>query len=271
MEAKQVGQSQITASSTHPLLLVAATSVTLLSLTGVGVLTGWLPSAGAHDASPAQFATAPAVTPTPVQKNITVPQKKTEKLARSDENTPVRIYREAPAPAATTPTIAVLPAPTNAAVPTNGAVTPAPTYAAAAPEAGYRVAAPTPATCSECGVVESVREMAVKPKGSGAGMVAGGLVGGLIANKIGKGSARSIATLLGAAGGAYAGNYIEKSVREGKRYEVLVRFDDGNTQTFSSESLPPWQSGDRVKLQNGMLTMGSGSPGGRPDGNPAMI
>ena len=113
--------------------------------------------------------------------------------------------------------------------------------------------------------------MAVKPKGSGAGMVAGGLVGGLIANKIGKGSARSIATLLGAAGGAYAGNYIEKSVREGKRYEVLVRFDDGNTQTFSSESLPPWQSGDRVKLQNGMLTMGSGSPGGRPDGNPAMI
>ena len=116
-------------------------------------------------------------------------------------------------------------------------------------------------------MVETVREIVVEPKGSGGGAIAGGLVGGLIANQIGKGSARSIATVLGAAGGAYAGNYIEKSLREGKRYEVLVRFDDGSTRTFSSESVPSWQSGDRVKLQNGLLTMG----GGRSDGNPATI
>jgi outer membrane lipoprotein SlyB len=116
-------------------------------------------------------------------------------------------------------------------------------------------------------VVETVREIAVEPKGSGGGAIAGGLVGGLIANQIGKGATRSIATVLGAAGGAYAGNYIEKSIKNSKRYEVLVRLEDGSTQTFSTESAPAWQSGDRVKLQNGLLTMG----GGRSNGNPGMI
>lgn len=263
METSQVSPSQIPTSSTHPLLLLAAASVTLVSLTGVGVLSGWLPSAGAQSASPAQLATAPAAAPTSVQRNVTVPQKKIRKLAKPDESEPVRVYRDAPA--ATTPPIAVLPAPANGAVP------PAPTYAAASPEASYRVAVPAPEICKECGVVTTVREIAVEPKGSGGGVIAGGLVGGLIANQIGKGSARSIATILGAAGGAYAGNYVEKLLRESKRYEVLVRFDDGSTQTFGSETLPPWQSGDRVKLQNGLLTMGGGRSGGSSDSNPATI
>ncbi len=116
-------------------------------------------------------------------------------------------------------------------------------------------------------MVETVREVAVEPKGGIGGAIAGGLVGGLIANQIGKGSGRSIATVLGAAGGAYAGNYIEKSIRESKRYEVVVRFDDDSRRTFGSETPPAWQSGDRVRLQNGLLTMG----GGRPNGNPGTI
>lgn len=116
-------------------------------------------------------------------------------------------------------------------------------------------------------MVETVREIAVEPKASGGGAIAGGLVGSLIANQIGKGTARSIAMVLGAAGGAYAGNYIEKSIRESKRFEVVVRFEDDSTRTCSSESLPAWQSGDRVRLQNGLLTMG----GGRSNGNPGTI
>lgn len=261
MEASQVSPSQIAVSSTHPLLLLAAASVTLLSLTGVGVLAGWLPGSGTHGDAPTQLTSVPAAAPTSVQRNVTVPKEKARKLAKSAESEPVRVYRNPPAPVTATPTVAVLPAPTH------GAVSPAPTYAAASPEASYRVAAPTPAICNECGVVETVREIAVEPKASGGGAVAGGLVGGLIANQIGKGSARSIATVLGAAGGAYAGNYIEKSIRESKRYEVLVRFDDDSRRTFSSESVPAWQRGDRVKLQNGLLTMGSG----RSAGNPATI
>jgi outer membrane lipoprotein SlyB len=103
-----------------------------------------------------------------------------------------------------------------------------------------------------------VREVAVEAKGSGGGAVAGGLVGGLIGNQWGRGATRDIATVLGAVGGAYAGNHIEKSIKESKRYDVSVRFDDGSTRTFSGDTPPAWHSGDRVKLQNGTLINGGG-------------
>ena len=103
--------------------------------------------------------------------------------------------------------------------------------------------------------------VSVEPKNSGGGAVAGGVVGGIIGNQIGKGATRDIATVLGAVGGAYAGNHIEKSSKESKRYDVVVRFEDGSTRTFSSDSPPAWQSGDRVRLQNGLLTMGGGRSG----------
>lgn len=261
MEASQVSPSHIAVAPTHPLLLVAAASVSLLSLAGVGVLAGWLPGPAMHGGAPTQLISIPAAAPTSVRQKLAVPQEKPRTLAKSDDRAPISVHREAPAPATTSPPVAVSPAPTY------GAVSPAPTYAAASPEPIYRIAAPTPAICRECGVVEAVREIAVEPKGSGGGAIAGGVVGGLIANQIGKGTTRSIATLLGAAGGAYAGNYIEKSIKESKRYDVVVRFEDDSRRTFSSESLPAWQSGDRVRLQNGLLTMG----GGRSNGNPGTI
>ncbi len=261
MEATQIHPSPITASHIHPLVLLAAISVTALSLAGVGVLAGWLPGPGARSALPAQLATAPAATPIPVRKDIAIPKKEARTLAQSGEPESVSVHRDAPALVTASPAAAVV------TTPAYGTVAPAPTFSTAAPEATYRIAAAQPSICNECGVVETVREVAVAPKASGGGAIAGGLVGGLVANQIGKGSGRSIATLLGAAGGAYAGNYIEKSIRESKRYEVVVRFEDDSRRTFSSETPPAWQSGDRVRLQNGLLTMG----GGRPNGNPGMI
>lgn len=267
MEATQVHPSPIAASPihprSHPLVLLAASSVTVLSLAGVAVLAGWLPGPGARSALPAELATTPAATPIPVRKNIAVPRKAVRTLAQSGEPESAGVYRDAPAPApvAASPAFAVVPAPTY------GAVAPAPTFATTAHEPAYRVAMPLPSVCNECGVVETVREVAVEPKGSGGGAIAGGLLGGLIANQIGKGSGRSIATVIGAVGGAYAGNYIEKTIRESKRYEVVVRFEDDSTRTFSSESAPAWKNGDRVRLQNGLLTMG----GGRSNGNPGLI
>lgn len=260
MEARQASRSTIAASPTHPLLLVAAASVTLFSLAGIGVLAGWLPGPGTHSA-PIRIAAAPAAVPVSARQNITAPQERARTIAKSGENAPVGVRRNAPAPVAEGPAIAVSRQGASFGVP------PAPTFAAVSAEPAYPVTAPTPAVCTECGVVEAVREIAVEPKGSGGGAIAGGLVGGLIANQIGKGATRSIATVLGAAGGAYAGNYIEKSIRENKRYEVLVRFENDSTRTFSSESVPVWQRGDRVRLQNGLLTMG----GGRSNGNPGTI
>jgi outer membrane lipoprotein SlyB len=245
MEASTPLPAAIGKPQTHPLLLVAAASVTVFSLAGVGALAGWLPGPGAHNADAMKVATvttpAPAAAPISVQQTVTVPQEKVKPAAKSVERAPARV-RHAEATPAQHP--AVAPAASFPAV----AVSPAPTYAAV----------PMPAICVDCGVVESVREVAVEAKGSGGGAITGGVVGGFIGNQLGRGATRDIATVLGAVGGAFAGNHIEKSVKESKRYDVLVRFEDGSTRTFSSDSPPAWQSGDRVKLQNGLLTIGGG-------------
>jgi len=55
--------------STHPMILVAAASVTLLSLTGVAVLLGWLPSPMAPQAASAPM---PAVIAMPAEKSATL-------------------------------------------------------------------------------------------------------------------------------------------------------------------------------------------------------
>ena len=52
----------------------------------------------------------------------------------------------------------------------------------------------------------------------GVGAVAGGVVGGVLGNKLGKG--KGLVTILGAAGGAFAGHQIEKQARAEKRWEI---------------------------------------------------
>lgn len=232
METTHVNPAIAALSHPHPLLLVAAASVTVLSLAGVGALAGWLPGPGSHVTEPAKVAAAavqpPPAAPISIQQSVTVPREKAKPAVKPAERVPASVRRVAPEP-----TVAA-----------RGAVAPAPTYANTAP---------LPAICRECGTVEAVREVAVEPKGSGGGAVAGGIVGGLIGNQWGRGATRDLATVLGALGGAYAGNHIEKSVKESKRYDVIVRFEDGSTRTYSSDSPPAWQTGDHVRLQNGAL------------------
>ncbi len=251
MEASQsvLGATPVAASSTHPLLLVAAGSVTILSLAGASYFAGWLPGPATHatDNRPvvaATTATAPVAVPAvsppiSVTQSVSLPQEKPKAASRPTETVAPVARRSVANP--------VVRAPEPVSVPTI-AVASAPTP----------VAAPVPAICRECGVVESVREVAVEAKGSGGGAVAGGIVGGVIGNQWGRGATRDIATVLGAIGGAYAGNHIEKSIKESKRYDVSVRFEDGSTRSFSSDTLPTWHVGDRVRLQNGLLTSGGG-------------
>ncbi len=179
----------------------------------------------------------PATAPISIQQTVSIPQEKAKPAAKSSERAPVGVRRAAPLPVASTAPFAVPPAPT------------------------YSSSAPLPPICRDCGVVQAVNEVSVEPKGSGGGAVAGGVVGGIIGNQIGKGATRDIATVLGAVGGAYAGNHIEKSTKESKRYDVTVRFEDGSTRTFSSDSPPAWHSGDRVRLQNGALIFDGGRSG----------
>ncbi|MEK7438180.1 MAG: glycine zipper 2TM domain-containing protein [Pseudomonadota bacterium] len=152
----------------------------------------------------------------------------------------------------------------TAAVQPQSANTPAPAAAKArtakAAERAAPVPAPAPAPvtvaaakCAECGVIESVREIASKGAGSGLGAVGGAVVGGLLGNQVGGGRGQDVMTVVGVVGGAVAGNEVEKRVNATKSYAVTVRMNDGSSRVISEASAPSWRNGDKVKIVNGAI------------------
>lgn len=107
--------------------------------------------------------------------------------------------------------------------------------------------------CRTCGVVDSVHEIKVKGPGTGVGGVGGAVVGGLLGNQVGGGRGKTAMTVLGAVGGAFAGNEIEKNVRSQVEYQMIVRFDDGTTRSFTQAGAFPYGVGDRVRIVNGRI------------------
>jgi outer membrane lipoprotein SlyB len=109
------------------------------------------------------------------------------------------------------------------------------------------------ASCKDCGTVTAIREIDKPGKATGLGAVAGGVVGGVLGRQIAGKDHRTAGTVIGAAGGAVAGHVIEKKAREGKTWEISVRFDDGSTRVFTQDTHPSWSAGTRVRLVNGAL------------------
>ena len=107
--------------------------------------------------------------------------------------------------------------------------------------------------CSECGVIQSTQEIVDPGKGGAVGIVGGAVVGGLLGHQVGGGRGKDIATVAGAVGGAVAGNEIQKRVDTHKRYETVVRFEDGSSRAFTTENATHWRMGDHVKVVNGEI------------------
>jgi outer membrane lipoprotein SlyB len=113
---------------------------------------------------------------------------------------------------------------------------------------------PAAPACGNCGVVEAVNLVEVKGDGSYVGMIGGGVIGALLGGQVAhRGSGKTVAQVAGAAGGAWAGNEIEKKVRATKHYEVVVRLENGGSQTVSYPSQPGMAIGTRVRVENGTL------------------
>lgn len=92
------------------------------------------------------------------------------------------------------------------------------------------------------GHVESVQEIVQRVEGNPAGgALAGALIGGFL---FGRGPAR----LFGAATGAAIGAAASQGSAETRRYQVLVRFDDGAYGMFVYGGYPPFRPGDAVVL-----------------------
>ncbi|HQR03124.1 MAG: glycine zipper 2TM domain-containing protein [Proteobacteria bacterium] len=109
--------------------------------------------------------------------------------------------------------------------------------------------------CGNCGVVESVRAIEVKGSGSGTGAVIGGIAGALLGNGMGQGNGRTAMTLIGGAGGAYAGNEIEKNSGRHTVWQTRVRFDNGNSRTYTSRSQPGVDIGSKVRVVDGQVML----------------
>jgi outer membrane lipoprotein SlyB len=107
--------------------------------------------------------------------------------------------------------------------------------------------------CGNCGVVEAVNVVEVKGEGTYLGKIAGGIAGALLGSQVGQGRGTTVAEVAGAAGGAFAGNEIEKRYKTVKHHEVLVRLENGGTQTVSYVTAPPFAVGARVRVENNTL------------------
>lgn len=113
--------------------------------------------------------------------------------------------------------------------------------------------------CVNCGVIEAINVIEVKGEGTYLGKIAGGVAGALLGSQVGKGRGTTVAQVAGAVGGAYAGNEIEKRMKTTKHYEVIVRLENGGSQTVSYAAQPDFAVGTRVKVENGTLAVvGSG-------------
>src|SRR5207302_1454096 len=134
--------------------------------------------------------------------------------------------------------------------PVHRAAKPQPTQPVQIAQAAPVAQAPLPAVpAGVFGTVESVKEVTTPGDGrSGVGAIGGGIAGAVLGNQFGHGTGRSIMTVLGAAGGALAGKEIEKQHNATKRWDVTVRMDDGSYRTLSSQSLPYWHAGNRVRF-----------------------
>ncbi len=243
------------AKTTHPLILVAAASVTIASLAAVAHFTGLLPGRDAE--APQAVAAANALVPPPPAAPV-AEAPKAEAPAAAPAPEPARPAAKPHRRAAAGAPDRVYDSSTSgnrrvAAEGNDAGIDVIPSQPPRITNQGPATAASAPPVCHDCGTVESVQEVQTKGEGTGLGAVAGGVLGGVLGHQVGRGTGKDLATIAGAVGGAFAGHQVEKNVRSEKQYQVTVRFDDGAVRTFTQKSATGWRNGDRVRLDNGSL------------------
>ncbi|MBN3853141.1 glycine zipper 2TM domain-containing protein [Paraburkholderia sp. Ac-20340] len=217
----------------HPLVATAAGAVIVASLAATAAITGVFPKASSNAEQSAQSQTG--------QTTVMASQ-------------PV-VDSTRPATAATNAQYAQNTAPTQQ--PTEAQQQQVP--AAAQPQYGQQQqqyaqqAQPQQAACASCGVIEGISATRTEGHGTGIGAVGGAVAGGVVGNQFGAGNGRTAMTLLGALGGGLAGNSVEKHLRSTTAYSVRVRMDTGKTRYFTYHEAPPFQQGQRVRIEHGAL------------------
>jgi outer membrane lipoprotein SlyB len=100
----------------------------------------------------------------------------------------------------------------------------------------------------EYGIVESVADVTIETKESGAGAVIGGVVGAVVGSTIGGGDGTKLATAAGALGGAAAGSAAEKMRGKKSGVEIQVKLDSGKTIVVVQAKDEEYVVGERVRI-----------------------
>jgi outer membrane lipoprotein SlyB len=219
----------------HPLVATAAGAVIIASLAATAAVTGLFPKASSNGAQNDQTqaaqvstqGTQPGVVDSAAPANPTAQQAAQQQVAQQPQPAP------APTPAQ------------QQQYAQQQQARPAPDYAQQQPA--------QPAYCSTCGTVEAISAVRQEGHGTGIGAVGGAVAGGVVGNQFGSGNGRTAMTVLGALGGGLAGNSVEKHIRSTTSYSVRVRMESGKTRYFTYHEAPPFQQGQRVRVENGTL------------------
>jgi outer membrane lipoprotein SlyB len=258
----------------HPLLIVAAIAVILFCAVGTAAIMGWLPtSTGGNrgQLTDADRAALSAGMQQPGQPGYAAPSAlppaatPATPLAAQPPAYPVQTPAQAPYPAQSGAQAYAAPGTAYGYDGSQGstasgadyapAPAPAPVVAPKATHKPVRVAEAEPRSnwCSNCGNIEAIHQIKTRAQGSGVGAAGGAILGGLLGNQLGGGHGRQLATVAGAVGGAVVGNQVEGNMKADVSYEIRVRLDDGTLRTFHQHSVPPWRTGDRVRIVKGAL------------------
>ncbi len=181
----------------HPLVAVAAISVTVVSLLGIAALTGILPNS--HGSVAEAHNAAGDATSLPAQPAL--PASAAQAWAT---DTPAR-----------KPTARHTTANTqNYAPPPNGQYVQnevAPTQGQGQPPSQAQYAGQNPGQAPGQVAVAPVQpKPAAAPHNSAVGIGVGALIGGILGSQVGGGNGKTLATIAGAVGGGYVGNEVAK-------------------------------------------------------------
>lgn len=213
----------------HPLMTIAAVSITAFSLLGIGAITGLVtPAHSDHTEALPISASTPAETEAAAEQKDQRAETLSMPKEKSTVSNPSAVWH----------------------IPTIGKTNTDSKASASSPRS--EVVTDTK-VCAHCGQIESIGLVKHDGDGSGLGAIAGGVTGGVIGNQIGKGKGSTLMTILGIGSGAYAGHTIEKKVKATSSYVVKVRMQDGSARTVTQTDKPSFAVGDQVKIANGGL------------------
>ncbi|RKF48832.1 glycine zipper 2TM domain-containing protein [Paraburkholderia fungorum] len=222
----------------HPLVATAAGAVIIASLAATAAVTGLFPKASSTGAQTDQTQAAQVTTQPTTQPGVVD--------SAAPANTANQPGGQQPAAAQQ---IAQQPAPQ----PQQPQQQQYAQQQQAQPAPQYQPQPSQPAYCSSCGTVAAISAVRQEGHGTGIGAVGGAVAGGVVGNQFGAGNGRAAMTILGALGGGLAGNSVEKHIRSTTSYSVRVRMENGKTRYFTYHEAPPFQQGQRVRVENGTL------------------